>query len=300
MSEKNVLFEKGVKAARLSSFVILVLGIFKLVVALVTGSIALLADSFHSLSDVLTSAAVWFGLKIIQKKPTKRFPYGYYRAESFTLLIVSIVIIASGVFIIITAMEKLFEPIVLSYSSAVLLAAVISGAVSFALGRYKKRVGNLIGSQSLVSEGEHSIVDVYASLIVFVGVFFYDIDLPIGEVLAGLVIGALIVRLGFPYSRDAVLTLMDASTDPEAVEEMKEEAESVPGVEEVHHVRLRKSGPIYFGEIHIILQKGVSLERGHEISETIEERIKNRIRNVESITIHISPFHEEKHDEQSA
>ena len=283
------------KAARISTFIILALSILKGFIAIISGSIALLADSIHSFVDIFSSVAVWAGLKLIQREPTERFPYGYYRAESLALLIVSTVIILSGTLILIESIEKLFQPIIIQYSSIVLIVAAFSGATSFFLGKYKQRVGKRIGSQSLVSEGKHSTTDVYASLVVFIGVFFYYIGFPQGEVLAGVVIGILILKIGYPFGRDAILALMDASPDPQAVQKMKDIAESLPDVEEVHHVRLRRAGPVYFGEMHVILRKGVSIERSHEVSEHIEERVKEQIENMESLTIHIAPFHEEKH-----
>ena len=220
-------------------------------VALVSGSVALLADSVHSFADIFSSATVWVGMKLIQKKPSERFPYGYYRAETFALLIVSLTIVASGVLILKEAIDKLSEPSGILFPSLVLIVAALSGLVSLFLGRYKRNVGSAIGSQSLVGEGQHSIVDVYASLLVFIGVFFSSLGFPVAEVLAGLTIGVYVIKVGVWFGKDAILALMDISLSPDRVTEIRQLLESVQGVAGVHEIRFRKSGPVAFGEMHV-------------------------------------------------
>lgn len=80
MSEKNTLFRKGEKAAKLSALVLFALGALKGIVALLSGSVALLTSTIDSFSDIFSSIAIWVGLKLVQKKPTERFPYGYYNS----------------------------------------------------------------------------------------------------------------------------------------------------------------------------------------------------------------------------
>jgi len=294
MNEKNQLFRKGERAAILSATVLLAFSLLKGTVSVISGSVALLADSIHSFADIFSSIAVWAGLKLVQKKPTERFPYGYYKAETLALLIVAVTIVVSGVLMLREAVDKLFEPSVVLFPSVVLAVAAFSGLVSYFLGRYKKSVGSLIGSQSLVSEGQHSLVDVYTSLLVFVGVLFASLGYPVAEVLAGLAIGLYVMKVGLWFGKDAVLVLMDACLSPQKAREMKEIAEGVRGVRGVHDLRLHKSGPVSFGEMHIEVQEDLRLEKAHEISDEIEEKIRQRFKDIESITIHVEPGHKEK------
>jgi len=294
MSERDNLFKKGERAAFLSASVLLAFTILKGLVSLISGSVALLADSIHSFADIFSSIAVWAGLKLVRKQLTERFPYGYYKAETFALLIVAVIIAASGILILKEAVDKLFEPTAVLFPSVVLVVAAFSGLVSYVLGRYKENIGNLIGSQSLIGEGQHSMVDVYTSLLVFAGVFFASLGYPVAEVLAGLVIGVYTIRVGLWFGKDAVLVLMDASLSPQRAKEMKEIAEGVTGVIGVHNIRFRKSGPVSFGEMHIELQQGLALDRAHAISSEVEEKIKKRFRDVESITINVGLAHKEK------
>jgi cation diffusion facilitator family transporter len=294
MNEKNQLFRKGERAAIISAAILLAFSLLKGTVSVISGSVALLADSIHSFADIFSSIAVWAGLKLVQKKPTERFPYGYYKAETLALLTVAVTIVVSGVLMLKEAVNKLFEPGVVLFPSVVLAVAAFSGLVSFLLGRYKKSVGSLIGSQSLVGEGQHSLVDAYTSLLVFVGVCFAWLGYPVAEVLAGLTIGLYVMKVGLWFGKDAVLVLMDACLSPQKAREMKEIAEGVRGVGGVHDLRLHKSGPVSFGEMHIEVEEALPLEKAHEISDEIEEKIKKRFKDIESITIHVEPAQKQR------
>ena len=294
MGENRISFRKGEKAAKLSAIILLALGILKGIVAIVSGSVALLAGAIDSISDVFSSIAVWAGLRIAKKKPTERFPYGYFKAETFALLIVSLIIVASSSLIMLESFQKFFEVYVISFSGIALVAAALSAIVYYLLAKYKAKVGRQIGSQALISEGLHSMVDVYASVLIFVGVFLGSFGYQVGEALIGFVISVYVLLRGLWFGKDAVLVLMDVSPSPQRVQKMKEIAESVHGVRGTHDIRLRKSGPVFFGEMHVELQKGLSLEKAHVISEEVETRIKERFKDLELVTVHVGLAHRKK------
>jgi predicted Fe-Mo cluster-binding NifX family protein len=116
----------------------------------------------------------------------------------------------------------------------------------------------------------------------------------VGEALIGFMMGAYVLARGLWFGKDAVLVLMDVSPSPQRVKEMKEIAESVHGVKGTHDIRLRKSGPVFFGELHVELQEGISLEKAHVISEEVETRIKERFKDLELITVHVGLAHRKK------
>lgn len=287
-------FEKGEEVAKRSTIILLALSALKLVVALISGSLALLAGGIDSFSDVFSSLAVWIGLKIAKKKPTERFPYGYYKAETFALFIVSIIIVISSIFIMLESWQELFTDNIISFSNLALIVAAFSSIIYYLLAKYKQKVGNEIGSQALVSEGLHSMIDVYSSVLVFVGVFFGTFGYQFVEALIGLAISLYVLVRGMLFGKDAALVLMDVSPDLEKVKKMREMATSVEGVEGAHGVRLRKSGPVFFGEIHVEMRQGLSLEKAHIISEVVEERIKDEFKDLASIVVHVGLAHRKK------
>jgi predicted Fe-Mo cluster-binding NifX family protein len=153
------------------------------------------------------------------------------------------------------------------------------------------KVGRQVGSQALISESLHSMVDVYSSLLVFVGVFLAVIGYPTGEAIIGFVIGLYVLIRGLLYGKDAALVLMDVLPSPQNVKKMEEIAKSVQGVRGTHEVRLRKSGPVFFGELHLELQEGLSLEKAHVISDEVETRIKEHFKDLELTTVHVGLAH---------
>jgi cation diffusion facilitator family transporter len=293
MDENTIPFRKGEKAAKISAIILLAIGTLKGIVAIISSSVALLASTIDSFSDVFSSIAVWIGLKLIQKKPTEKFPYGYYKAETFAQLIVSLIIMISAILIMLESFQKLFEASILSFSEMAITVSVLSAVVYYLLAKYKERIGRQVGSQALISEGLHSMVDVYTSLLVFIGVFLASFGYQIVEVVIGLVISAYVLVKGLLYGKDAALVLMDVS-NPKRVKEMREIAESVHGVKGTHNIRLRKSGPVFFGEMHVELQEGLTLERAHMISEEVETRIKDHFKDIELITVHVGLAHKKK------
>jgi cation diffusion facilitator family transporter len=294
MNEKRIPLRKGEEAARLSTIILLTLGILKGITSIASGSVALLAGTIDSFSDVFSSIAVWAGLNIAKRKPTERFPYGYYKAETFALLTVSLIIVASSALIMFESFQKFFEVYVISFSDLALAVSALSAVIYYLLAKYKARVGRQIGSQALISEGLHSMIDVYTSVLVFVGVFLAVFGYPVGEALIGFMIGLYVLARGLWFGKDAVLVLMDVSPSPQRVKEMREIAESVHGVRGTHEIRLRKSGPVFFGEMHVELQEGLSLERAHVISEEVEARIKEHFKDLELVTVHVGLAHRKK------
>jgi cation diffusion facilitator family transporter len=294
MNDRNQRFRKGEVVASISAITLLALSILKGGIALMSGSVALLADSVHTFADIFSSVAVWIGLRLVQKKPTDRFPYGFYKAESFSLFMVSITITVSGILILVETSGQIFEPNTITSSNLVLTVAALSGLTSYLLGIYKKRVGRSIGSQSLIGEGQHSLVDVCTSILVFIGVYFSSLGYPVVEDAAGLVIGVNVIKMGVSFGKDAALVLMDACVSPDRLKELKEIALRVQGVSAVHAVRMRKSGPVTFGEMHLKMDKGLPFEKAHSISNDVEERIRKQFPDVESMAIHIEASQKER------
>jgi cation diffusion facilitator family transporter len=294
VGEKASLFRKGEKAAEASTVVNLVLTILTITVALFSGSVALFADAIDSFADIFSSAVVWVGLRMIQRKPSERFPYGYYRAETLALLIVSAIVIVSGLSVLRGGVNGLFEPSPILYPTVALVVAGSSGLVTYVLSWYKTKIGKSIGSQALIGEGQHSLVDVYMSMIVFIGVLFSSLGYPAVEALAGSAIGLYVIGVGLRFGREAVLGLMDVSPSPQRVKEVKDAVESVEGVKGVHAIKLRKSGPVYFAEMHVELPEDTPLEKAHAVSEEIEESIRERFKDIESVAIHLGGSHKER------
>jgi cation diffusion facilitator family transporter len=282
--------KKGEKAAIYSSLTNLLLAIVKGIIGIFSGSIALIADSIHSFSDIVASLAVFIGIRLSQRKPDEMFPYGYYKIESLASLIISVIIIVTGIGIAIESFNAFLNPSLIEIPLLSLSVAAFSAVISFLLARYKEKIGKLIGSQALVNDGKHSFIDIFSSLIVFVGILSSYLGYLSVQGISGIFVALLIIYMGLKLAKDDVLVLLDASMDPEKVNEIKSIASGVEGVEGVHNIKVRRSGPFVFAELHIETKKGFSVKMASEIIINVQTAVKDRIKNLDSLTVQIEPF----------
>ncbi len=286
-------FEEGETVAKVSILAMLCLTVLKGFIGWHYNSVALWADAVNSFSDIFGSALVLSGLHLTGRKPSDRFPYGYYRAENLASFIVSLMVIFSGAEIIWESARTLIQPVEIVGSILPLAAAAISACTYYILARYKESVGERIGSQSLVADSKHSQADVYASMLVFAGIGLSILGMGIIEVAVALLVGIYVVKEGLEIARGSVLTLMDASPYPDKSEEMKEVAKEIPGVLDIHDMRLRQAGPVIFAEAHITVVKNLSIEEAHALADRIEKELMRVVPDLETVTIHMDP--EESH-----
>jgi cation diffusion facilitator family transporter len=287
--EKVQLLAKGARAAKVSTYVTIMLTGIKAALGLLSGSIALLADAIHSLSDIFTSLAVWLGMKLSQRKPSEKFSYGFYRVETLAFLVVSIVVTVSGVQVLLGSLYRILSPSPVVLASAALSVAAVSAVVSYLLYRYKSRISDETNSQALQGEAKHSLVDVSSSALVFVGILVHYFGFPWAEGIAGLLIGLLTIRLGLGMGRDAVLVLLDACLKPELISQMRKIATEVNGVRGVHEIKTRRSGPFIFAEMYAEVDSAMRIDEADAVSRTIEERIRDSIEEVDSVMLHVEP-----------
>ena len=293
-NEARVNLKKGEKAAIYSGLANLALAIIKGIIGFLSGSIALIADSIHSFSDIIASLAVYIGLKLSRRKPDEKFPYGYYKIESFASLIISVIIIVTGVEIALDSFHDFLNPSTIGLPLISLSAAAISVVVSFLLAHYKEKIGKEIGSQALVNDGKHSFIDIFSSSIVFTGIFFSYLGYLSVQGISGILVAFLIVYVGLKLAKNDVMVLLDASIDPEKINEIKAVALGVDGVRGVHNIKVRRSGPFVFAELHLETEKGRSVKKASEITEKVKKAVKDKINNLDSLTVQIEPFKNEK------
>ena len=279
------------KAALVSIVVTAFLAVIKYSVGILSGSIALVADAVHSLTDVISSIGVLLGLKISSRKPTEAFPYGFYKAENIVSLLLALAIFYVGYEIILSSVEK-FEEVVLTDVPIAISAALVSLVFTLLLSSYKLKVGRETKSPSLVADGKHTRTDVYASAVVLAGILgnylgFYSLD-PI----AGILVAVFIFKSGYEIFKDSIKVLLDASIDYESLHRIREVASEANGVRKIHSLKARSSGKFVFVELEIETNLR-DLERAHHLSDKIEEKIKSEMKNVDRVIVHVEPEEKE-------
>jgi cation diffusion facilitator family transporter len=284
---KRTLLQRGITVSRRSTFVLVVLSIAKVIVGLMSGSIALLADAAHTITDIAGSVIVWLGLRLSLRKPTDLFPYGFYKAESVCALIVCIIMILTGAEILRDSIERLYAPSVISLRPVVIAVAIGSGFVSYFLARYKERTGRGISSQGLRIESRHSFADVLNSGLVCGSVFFTYLGVSWVEPLAAVIISAFIFWAALTFGKDSIFSLMDVSPQPAMRKAIEDTILGTPEVKGVHALKVRRSGPFIFVEAHVEVDGRTSLEKAHSIADEVEDRVQEKFKEVDSATIHV-------------
>jgi cation diffusion facilitator family transporter len=283
--------ERDKKAALVSIGVSTFLAVIKYFIGILSGSIALIADAIHSLTDVISSIGVLIGLRISSREPTKEFPFGFYKTENIASLFLALAIFYAGYEIVLTAVKK-FGLVELTNIPVALATALVSLVITLFLSRYKLRVGRELNSPSLIADGKHTQADTYASIAVFVGLLGYYVGLASLDAIAGIVVSLFIFRAGYEILKDSIKVLLDASIDYDKLNRIRELVSENCCVRKIHALKARSSGKFIFIELEIETNLS-DLERAHHLSDTIEAQIKSEMKNVDRVLVHMEPEEKE-------
>ncbi len=288
------IFIQGQKTTLTAALVTVFFAISKAIVGLISGSVVLLGDAIHSFADSFSSFAAWFGLKIAKKDPTEKFPYGFYKAESIAALLISFLILFAGYSIIRESIEKLFLEYKLNIPMVAVGVALLDAIAMFSVGTYELKIGRKISSQSLIADGRESRMHLFSSSVVLIGLVSVLLNIPYIEGIAGIIISLFVFQAGFESAKDAIFSLMDVSPDPKIEKKIKEILNRISGLRGYENLKLRKSGPLVFGEVEAKIGKSINVKRANEISRKIEKEVKKTIKTVDSFTVSFRPFQTKK------
>ena len=217
-----------------------VTGLVELLLAVLTGSVGLLGDAIHNLSDVSTSAVVFLGFRLSRRPPTEKYPYGLERAEDLAGIGIAAVIWISAVFAGFESVRKLVEHGHTVHVGVGILGALLGIAGNQAVAWYKLKVGKRINSATLIADARHSWLDALSSAGALAGLIAVALGQPWGDPVAGLLVTAFICHVGYEVTKDVVHRLADG-VDPDVITTAEAAAGSVPGV--IHaHARARWTG----------------------------------------------------------
>jgi cation diffusion facilitator family transporter len=243
---------QGVQALKISLFVLLGTTILQFAVVLISGSVALLADTVHNFSDALTAIPLWIAFNLGRRVATRRYTYGFGRAEDLAGLFIIVVVAVSVVVAAWQSIERLLHPHPLENLWWVVAAGVIGFAGNEIVAIYRIRVGQRIGSAALVADGVHARTDGFTSLAVVIGAVGVMLGFPLADPIIGILISIAILILLVGTVRSITRRLMDG-VDPELVERAHHALEHVEGVRDIGEVRLRWSGHRVRGDALVIV-----------------------------------------------
>jgi cation diffusion facilitator family transporter len=257
-------------------------GLIELTLAIVTGSVGLLGDAIHNLSDVSTSAVVFLGFRLSRRPPTDRYPYGLERAEDLAGIGIAVVIWASAAFAGYESISKLID-----HGHTTHLAAGIAGAALGIIGnqvvaRYKLLIGKRINSATLIADAKHSWLDALSSAGALAGLVAVALGQRWGDPIAGLAVTAFICHVGYEVTGDVVHRLADG-IDPGVITASEAAAGSVPGV--IHaHARARWTGRTLRVEIEGWVDPDLPARDADVIGRQVASAIARQIPEAGSLT----------------
>lgn len=273
---------QGIRAVKISLLGLGTTSLFQLAIVLVSGSVALLADTVHNFSDALTAVPLWIAFLLGRRKPTRTYPYGFGRAEDLAGLFIVAMIALSAVVAAVESIRRFFEPQPVQNLGWVLAAGLVGFAGNELVAIYRIRVGRQIGSAALIADGIHARTDGFTSLAVVAGVVGIWLGFPLADPIVGLLISVAIMGLLWGTVRDVGRRLMDG-VDPklsDALAAVVRERSPQGGTS-----RLRWSGHRLHAEITVPLGPEATMADVAAAAASLEEGARAALPHLGSVMV---------------
>ncbi len=278
----------GYRISLISIAVNIVLFALKYTAGVMTGSVALIADAWHTLSDILSSVVVIFGFKIASKEPDKEHPFGHGRAESIAAALIGVLLAIVAYSFFMDAIDVLVTKKSVEYTGFAIFAVAASIVLNEGLTQLSIRVGKKIKSKSLIADGWHHRSDSLSSVVVLLGMLFGDSFWWIDGVL-GIIVSLLILYTAYQILRDTFSKLLGKAADEELLNSIIEASKEISEYDlQVHHVHAHDYGNHLEVTLHVFLPESLNLKEAHSIISKFEYKLKNELK-IEP-TIHIDPL----------
>mgnify|MGYP006279492581 FL=1 len=298
MSER---YKQGKKVSIISLVANILLAILKVIVGFVFSSKALIADGFHSISDVVSTVIILMSMRISKTPPDQDHPYGHGKAESIATIILGLILIITGVFLIKDAVISIINNQIAVPGTLVLWVSALSILVKELLYRYTVKIGKEINSKGLIADAHHHRSDALSSVAALIGAAGARLGYPILDPVAGLVVSSLIIKVGVEILLDAIDDLMDAVPNPNKVNEIMSDVEDISEVITVGDIKLRSYGPYLYVDVDIVVNDELTVIEGHKIAVNVKEYIIENHDRVQEVMVHVDPkqaYYNNKQDDE--
>ncbi|MDR0863379.1 MAG: cation diffusion facilitator family transporter [Candidatus Symbiothrix sp.] len=267
------------------------LSILKIVIGIISHSLAVLSDGLDSASDVVTSVIILIATPIISRPPNSKFVYGMEKAENMASTILSFVILFMGGQMFITSIQKIIHPATTELPSKIaIVATVVSIIGKLLLALYQFQQGKRVDSSMLKANAINMRNDVIISAGVLLGLgFTFILKLPILDPIVALLISIYIIYSAIGIFKDANIVLMDGVSDTSVYQKIIKAVEHVPGASNPHRIRSGHVGNMYNIVLDIEAAGDITLTEAHHIAQEVEESIKQSVDNVYDIVVHVEP-----------
>jgi len=267
----------------------IVLSIVKVTVGLLAGSIALVADGIHSLSDMLTDIAVLLGVYFGSKQPDETHPYGHGRIETLAAVFIGIALVGVGAAMIYRAAVDIAAGKFLRPGFVVLFVALISIIVKEWLYRVTKGVAIKSHSSALYANAWHHRSDALSSIAVVIGFLSLQFGFKYGDQMAAVAVGLMIILVAARVLGDCLREFTKSAIDPQTIGHIKHIVDANKQIRQWHKLRTRTVGREIFLDLHILVAPDLNVAAAHEIAESLENTLEEEITRPVNLTVHIEP-----------
>jgi cation diffusion facilitator family transporter len=278
----------GIRAVKISLLVLGLTAVAQIVIVIISGSIALAADTIHNFSDALTAVPLWIAFALSTKAATRRYTYGFGRVEDLAGLFVVAMITLSAIIAGYEAIMRLIHPQPIEHVAWVAVAGLLGFIGNELVALYRIRVGRRIGSAALVADGLHARTDGFTSLAVLVGAGGVALGFPLADPIIGLVITVAILAVLRTAVRDVFRRLIDG-VDPKFIDTAEAALAVQQGVRSVHSVRMRWIGHRLHADAELDIDPALSLAEAHRIAHDAEHDLIHAVPKLTTAIIHAYP-----------
>jgi len=286
-------YNEAKKVTLIGAVINTLLGVIKLIGGVAFHSHALFADGVHSFADLFTDVMVLFASKYGSQDADATHPYGHKRIETATTFILALLLILAGTGIAWDAIDEIINNQHTIPGSLALPIAVVSILANEALFHYTRKVGKRIHSDLIVANAWHHRSDAASSAVVLVGLVGSLIGWVWFDALAAIVVGCMIIHMGWSYGWNSVKELVDSSVEPQLLAEIENIILSIKGIQKIHQLRTRMMGGDIFIDVHIMVSPVISVSEGHYIAQHVHLALVNQIERVKDVTVHVDPEDDE-------
>ena len=250
------------------------LAAFKAAVGLISGSIAITLDAVNNLSDALSSVITIIGTRLAGKKPDRKHPYGHGRIEYITAILIAVIVLYAGVTSLVESVKKILRPELPDYSAAALIIIAVAVAVKLLLGRFVRRTGERVNSDSLVASGKDAQLDAAISASTLVAAVIYLIWHVSLEAWLGAIISLVIVKSGMEMLRESLSVILGERVDSELAKAVKRTVTEFPEVRGAYDLTLHNYGPdMLIGSVHIEVPDTMTVDRLDALEREISQQV---------------------------
>lgn len=265
------------------------LGAGKIGLGWLSGSQALIADGIHSLSDLLSDAAVLWALGHSHRPADDEHPFGHGRFETMATLVVALMLGLVAFGILVDAAQRLIDPPLEAPGMLAFWAALASILLKEGLFHYTRAVGRRTGSAMMMANAWHHRSDAASSVVALVGIGAALAGWVLADALAAAVIALMLGWIAWTLGRPALGELVDTAPDPEALARIEAEIRKVPGLRDVHDLRLRRVGDSLRGNGHVTFDGHLTLSEAHRLTEAARARASAAVPELVELLLHAEP-----------